>query len=811
MSFHRLTIPGYFNGLPAGYDYINNAISGVPVYADGQKGGGTNVGTYFVAFGDDATSGNTNRPAQALAQNCDHLDDLMHRDIAVPVRSSDAVGPLPSIDLVGPGIFMGNVGAVLGDLFYVTDSSDQDITVSDVLVAVTSATDLDPSAPVLVGGGFSNGNVRLVISPSVPSGQGYRLYYGQRTNWATFPADGLVQGRVRNLTPVDYNVEELFASLHGNGETWNASWDSSIWDLTAGGLNERYSRATSTGLTPPEPYWPATLGAPGAGGWIKRTGPAFTVYSAGDSVSFSDSLNALFTAKTIDTIDTQSGGVVSYAAYGTRRSSTGHSEGAYTPGGALFLGLWPHRMSLDTALYTNIPAGTACTLSNAGTPNADTRAGMVTLSAGYFRTSSYSAIAVGFDLLEASYTLGATHYLETFVIVALDPIDPTVAYVRHLNGKCPNWFTFAPTNATVSWRSASFGVGDGAGAFHCAAHGSYSDSVRFDGLFYQVPPNLSATSSYNNVPRTPPFFSARTTSAADPAMWWGGFDTTVPTSGPSALGILNGDGGLQVGGLATFNASIVSSPLTAVAPGIHATGNGAVQAGGVFVGSSDPSGGNGVQATALIGRGVSAQGGGWGYPGVYGIGGVGTGLGTGGDGVTGVGAGGNLGGAGVRGTGGIGGLGAPGVGGYFTGGGTTAIQAHSGSVYVDTDIAATADPGSNRLWATNIPKCWGVVHVAANGSDGVTIIDGFNIDSVATNSFTNGLIVRFTQKLVSGQYVVTGNFIADGDPQSGSAWCAGTDFLSDSCLIFATGCNWHSGAGTGPGTIFFTIMGRWSA
>src|ERR1700735_944084 len=120
MPFHRLTVPSYFGGLPAGYDYANNAVSGTPANADGAKVGGPNAGTYFIGFGEDATSADANRPAQALAPNTDFLDDLTRRDRALPVRSSDGTGaPTSSLTLVGPGIFMGLVGAGLVDLFRV--------------------------------------------------------------------------------------------------------------------------------------------------------------------------------------------------------------------------------------------------------------------------------------------------------------------------------------------------------------------------------------------------------------------------------------------------------------------------------------------------------------------------------------------------------------------------------------------------------------------------------------------------------------------------------------------------------------------
>src|SRR5262245_10462430 len=113
MGFHRQTTPTYFGALPVGYDYINNLLSGTPAFAHGAKVGGPNAGTYFVAFGEDATSSDFNRPHKALAENCDILDDYAHRDLAVPVKTSDVVaggGGVSSIVLTGPGIFIGEGG-----------------------------------------------------------------------------------------------------------------------------------------------------------------------------------------------------------------------------------------------------------------------------------------------------------------------------------------------------------------------------------------------------------------------------------------------------------------------------------------------------------------------------------------------------------------------------------------------------------------------------------------------------------------------------------------------------------------------------
>jgi len=236
MPFHRLGVPSYFGGLPGGYDYINNAISGTPANADGAKSGGPNAGTYFVAFGEDATSSDFNRANKALSQNTDFIDDLLHQDLAVPTRTNNVTpgGPVASITIIGPGIFLGNISDELQDLFHITDGNDNDIEVTGTKVAAASI-----SSGGSLGSGFSAGNVTIALTVAIPSSQTYRVWYGTRSNLANLPSDAFVSMRVRSAVQVDAVTEELFRLLHGNGEAWNAAWDSDIYTLNQGILELR--------------------------------------------------------------------------------------------------------------------------------------------------------------------------------------------------------------------------------------------------------------------------------------------------------------------------------------------------------------------------------------------------------------------------------------------------------------------------------------------------------------------------------------------------------------------------------------------
>lgn len=190
MAFHRLTVPSYTGGLPGGYDYINNAVSGTPALADGAKAGGLNTGTYFVGLADDSTSETTNRPHNALAENCDHLDDLFHRDIAVKAVTAavTAGGAVAVVTVAGVGQYFGESGTPntvegIATFCEVVDSSGDIIFGTNGLpcrvTSITGAT---------VGAGFSGAaSIDYNVVPSIPTGTSYKLVYSTRGDLAGLP------------------------------------------------------------------------------------------------------------------------------------------------------------------------------------------------------------------------------------------------------------------------------------------------------------------------------------------------------------------------------------------------------------------------------------------------------------------------------------------------------------------------------------------------------------------------------------------------------------------------------------------------
>lgn len=220
MAFHRLTVnPAGYDAFPGGYDFINdpaaNGDAGVPANADGKKAGGPNDGTYFVGFGEDATSSDANRGFKALAQNTDELDNSMRRPLAVPTRSANttAVAPVTSILLPdASGVFVAGASSAIPEtlqtLFEVLDGNDNEIIdpATGVKCVVTAAVGVPPFA---LGDGFSLGTVTLTITPAIPTGTVYRTYYGKKSNLRDMPVDTFTVIKVRGAQELPAGFEDF--------------------------------------------------------------------------------------------------------------------------------------------------------------------------------------------------------------------------------------------------------------------------------------------------------------------------------------------------------------------------------------------------------------------------------------------------------------------------------------------------------------------------------------------------------------------------------------------------------------------------
>jgi hypothetical protein len=189
MGFHRLAVPSYFGGLPGGYDYINNATSGTPAQADGPRSdGGPNNGTYYIGFGEDARTRAWNRGLKALSENCDVLDDYLHRSIAIPEVTSLIISAGDTSVIIPGPAFVGVPGTPntvdgIRTFVMLVDEFDNEIYNGANECEVTAISGAS------VGDEWSAGSVTLTVSPAIPASVNYRVYYYSRGNLATAVPD----------------------------------------------------------------------------------------------------------------------------------------------------------------------------------------------------------------------------------------------------------------------------------------------------------------------------------------------------------------------------------------------------------------------------------------------------------------------------------------------------------------------------------------------------------------------------------------------------------------------------------------------
>jgi hypothetical protein len=569
MTFHRYSVPTYFGGLPGGYDYINdpatNGDAGVAAFADGKKASGVNAGTYFISFGEDATSSDANRPAKALAQNTDALDDLLHRDLALTSRTADvtASGAVSSIVIAGQ-VYVGDNGvantqATRDSLISVLDNNDNEILVGAVKVQASLIH--DGSSNNVVGNqtsGFFN-TVTVNLNVAIPSGTTYRLYYGSRSNLANLPKDALTSIKIRGAQEVEASVEQLFRDLHSSvpGTNWNDAWLANINSLTRTGLDGRYRLSTvDPGATP-------AVDTPGNGGTILRDGPALAVaFPAYDLSNFGtvgsnrypDALLASWRLRRVSNVvgtvaDKRFGG-----DYGIVQESPYHNfadaaEVAFNHvTNAIALEAVPRSITASTiaahAVSTRINAAAIGAVNPSAGTDATSRRTLQVASGDYIRNASNSKVALRpTDLIEVT-DVGTGQVTGTFRLDTI--LSSTTFTVKTVTGALP---LLGPSGASASvrlrWLQTVASIGgqhrSGAGVTHGVP-----------ALYVAQPSVLTDSPSSETIDIAALFLSSLATrgvSAPDvqyAALTWGGFNYT--TGAPVYNGTLQGDGGISTNG-----------------------------------------------------------------------------------------------------------------------------------------------------------------------------------------------------------------------------------------------------------------------
>lgn len=564
--FHRLTVPTYLGGLPSGANYLNTPSlsggTGIPAFMDGRKVGGPNDGTYFAAFGEDATSAFINRGMKALGENTDYLDDVLHRSIALTARTNDVVSTGIFHFQIAGDVFVGSLGTpnTAGNraaLISVLDANDNELL--DAAGFAITVSGIENGGGLNVVGteatGFYN-TPTIMLSSSIPAGVTYRVYYGYPGTLAELPQDAFTTIKIRSAQEVSAGVERMFASLHTAvpNSDWSAPWAASISSLARTGLDGRY-RLTST-----DPG-PTPMNVPGAGSLIYRDGaaltmalPAFTMTDLGSHDSpYPDPIMACFkvsmwTPTIGHSFDTSIGGDVGlYQEAGFHSTGDVADFGIRNVAGPLVLEATPRDVRADTmnsgVTLSRISYNSIATLNpDAGTTNAARRT--VQLGTGDYLWSVNGYWSVRkidlFELTEVSTGL----VLGTFCMDSYS--SRTRMVLRSMSGALPY---IAPSGQAVQvrvrWLQPTISIG---GRQRPAAD-PYSGIPQF-----LVAPPAPLTESYdlNYTDVNAMFMSSlgkrlptATNERLYDALCWGGFDQY---GFMYERGQLKGDGGIVTSG-----------------------------------------------------------------------------------------------------------------------------------------------------------------------------------------------------------------------------------------------------------------------
>lgn len=606
MTFHRKALPSYFiaggGSLLGGYDMINDPThpsvggSGAPVGADGKKSGGPNDGTYFMAFGEDATSTFLNRPGNALADNTDFIDNILNQSIP-SITSVDAtsVGAVTTVALTGE-VYIGVSGAPNNQaernkLIRVTDQNDNDLEVSGSKIIASL---IHNGASVNVVGTTASGfftNPSVNFSPSIPATTAYRVYFGIRDSYShiSITAKGaLFENSLRTINNVPGEVRALLRQVHSEpsiNQAWDAAFDSTIRSLASAGLNERYRRST----TQPPGFLTGDYNVAGSGRIINRDGGAveiqvdpidLTVDLYPDSQLAGLRIMTNVSPRALASFTSGTGGDIGYIheSDATKKDSAVEAIRNSFAGPAV-LDIIPRDIRAATSGGHNVLTfinPTATGLLNPDSTGTTTGRRTVQCAAGqYFSFSGSTGIRIGTDLLEITYSGRPP---ETYFVSAL--LSSTRASVQRLTGNTTNLFPATSTACTIRWLQTSAFMGGSGGTFAIS-------STIYGGRRFSVlqPAPLTDDPASENWPNPPSFFAALTTNLDDDgytAMAWGAATVTNDTIPPEQAGKLRGDGSIDAFGL-----RMTTGDITLTAGNIFLTNGGINLAVGGIISAND--------------------------------------------------------------------------------------------------------------------------------------------------------------------------------------------------------------------------------
>jgi len=447
------------------YDRANVTSEGDGVPADGSaladiaKVGAPNAGTYWVAFGEHATSLHTNRGLMAASHNTDVIDDILRENIPNIMESFFAVsgGAISFYDLSGTvDVFVGDTGAPAGagNAFRyatVVDSNGDAIYNGGVRVSVTDIQSNGGGGSVVgaTAGGYET-DARFTFSPAIPAGTSFYLLFGSRRSYARM-------------------VEEAYKHELNENKVQERNLQAGIGHARYLGLNEVYRRATKVpgGTSGSALTALVDSDVAGDGATITRDGQALKVVSINQSQltvnqaasTVPDPFMAMLQAEAAEyassAYDIEKGGDIGLlflTAIRHETSEVNELSSEAEPLGALVaynpVDIQGTTIGGDTP-YTRVSKGAAATL-NVGGLNTD---GITITAPEYFRDSGNTALILRKDILLVTFPANGSQQAFIPTTFASD----TEVNVAMLGGGSP---TFNADQAvTIQWLQLNVAIG----------------------------------------------------------------------------------------------------------------------------------------------------------------------------------------------------------------------------------------------------------------------------------------------------------------------------------------------------------------
>jgi hypothetical protein len=386
------------------------------------------------------------------------LVGVLNQPLAAPsVTASFASGSSADATLLlvnttyGPFYVGDSGGDQLQDLFRVVNAADDTEIFDPVSRTYVAVTAISPAA---IGAGFFAANLTLTFTPSIPQNVTYKVYYGKQALVGSLPIELASHPTIRR-SPDRVRFPEYLRSGIAPTVIVNTATDLGLY------------------LDPYKSHWRAHL----RGATVHPT----TGASSG-------STGYVYVGRKKNVADANDRGLVGHQAAG-------------------FLAVYEKDIASGT--LGGATAWTRVNASSVGTVSATDELELAASDYWYLSGPFRTAVRVGVDLAEITYTTGTKiGTREVYIIRSLDPLNSRQCSVNVLGGESSGSAVLPDVGESVNirWIRTGFFAGGDTDQFGDAEN-------RLNGFGHLVPGAITATPT-SEIAQTPPFWSAGTLDTA---------------------------------------------------------------------------------------------------------------------------------------------------------------------------------------------------------------------------------------------------------------------------------------------------------